>query len=110
VEAIEKKLANTAEKELFKRTDEVLHYLWDPIGVSDVPEARDEYHEYLPQIFMMIKGNKSEEEISSYMYKVQAEEIGIISNKNKISQVVKILIRWKEVIEEKNKTQSRLCQ
>ena len=107
MEATEKKLVNNAEKELFKRTDEVLHYLWDPIGVADVPEARDEYHGYLPQIFMMIKGNKSEEEISSYMSKIQSEEIGIAANKNKISEVVKILIRWKEVIEEKNITQSK---
>jgi hypothetical protein len=37
------------DKELYRRIDEVVHYLWDPIGVSDVPEARDEYHSYLPE-------------------------------------------------------------
>jgi len=35
---------NHQEKELYRRTDEILHYLWDPIGVSDTPQARDEYH------------------------------------------------------------------
>lgn len=41
------------ERELYQRVDEVLHYVWDPIGVSDAPEARDEYFSYLPIVFGM---------------------------------------------------------
>ncbi len=26
----------------YRAIDEVLHYIWDPIGISDAPEARDE--------------------------------------------------------------------
>lgn len=33
-------------RELDKRIDEVLFYVWDPIGVSDIPEARGEYSSY----------------------------------------------------------------
>ena len=36
--------------ELHRRTDEVLHYIWDPIGVSGVPTARDEYSGYVPRL------------------------------------------------------------
>ncbi len=39
------------ENELYRRTHEVLHYIWDPVGVSDEPRARDEYQGYLPQFF-----------------------------------------------------------
>ena len=37
-------------QELYGRVGEVLHYLWDPIGVSGVPQARDEYDSYVPQV------------------------------------------------------------
>ena len=33
---------------LYKRIDEILWEDWDPIGVNDVEEARDEYQSYLP--------------------------------------------------------------
>ena len=39
------------DEELYRRVDEVLHYIWDPIGVAGAPMARDEYYAYLPQIF-----------------------------------------------------------
>ena len=42
------------QMELYRATDEVLHYIWDPIGVSDAPNARDEYSSYLPQVFKML--------------------------------------------------------
>ena len=42
------------ELELYKRCDEVLHYVWDPIGISDVPEARDEYESYLPTVWRLV--------------------------------------------------------
>ena len=45
------------QKALYRRVDEVLHYVWDPIGISDTPEARNKYHGYLPRIFnLLIKG------------------------------------------------------
>jgi hypothetical protein len=31
------------QSELFRRIDEILFYVWDPIGVNDSPYARDEY-------------------------------------------------------------------
>jgi len=34
-------------KELKNRNDEVLYYIWDPIGVSDEPCARIEYTAYV---------------------------------------------------------------
>jgi len=46
-----KEKLSAKEKELYRRTDEILHYLWDPIGVSDIAQARDEYYSYLPRVF-----------------------------------------------------------
>ena len=44
-----------SDDELLMRVDEVLHYLWDPIGVSDFPEARDEYTSYAGVVFSLLK-------------------------------------------------------
>jgi hypothetical protein len=41
-----RKLADSA-LELYKRVNEVLHYVWDPIGVAYSPAARDEYQRYI---------------------------------------------------------------
>jgi hypothetical protein len=37
--------------ELYQKLDEILWADWDPIGISDVSEARDEYYSYLPRVF-----------------------------------------------------------
>lgn len=52
---------------LYRAVDEVLHYIWDPIGVSGVPEARDEYQGYLPQVFKLVRERQSEETIANYL-------------------------------------------
>ena len=38
------------DAELYRRLDEVAHYIWDPIGISNVPDARDEYRAYLRDV------------------------------------------------------------
>ena len=49
-------------EDLYRRIGEVLHYVWDPIGVSGYPEARDEYDMYLPQVFSLaIRGASADE-------------------------------------------------
>ena len=51
------------QDEVFRaRVDEVLHYLWDPIGVSGVPAARDEYESYAGVVFSMVKRQASEDD------------------------------------------------
>ena len=41
-------------KELTNRIDEILYYLWDPIGVSDEPCARGEYSNYVGIITTLV--------------------------------------------------------
>ncbi len=62
--------------ELYRRIDEVLFYLWDPIGVSGTPEARDEYHAYLPVVFSMLKQNKEPNEVARYLTRIERERMG----------------------------------
>jgi hypothetical protein len=41
------------EQELLTRVNEVLHYIWDPIGVRGEPNARDEYDSYVPEVYSL---------------------------------------------------------
>jgi hypothetical protein len=43
-----------SQLELYRRTDEILHYIWDPIGIGGSPGARDEYDDYLGHVFTLV--------------------------------------------------------
>jgi hypothetical protein len=90
----------TPDGVLRMRVDEVLHYLWDPIGVCDVPEARDEYYSYSAQAFGLLKNNASATEIAAYLRKIRVERIEVGRGSNRVSEedIAELLVRWKELI------------
>ena len=92
-----------SDLELYRVTDEVLHYLWDPIGVAGAPEARDEYYGYLPKVYRLLKDSKSESEISGYLNSVEAQRMGLAVRTEKNTKIAAILLRWKKHIEELHK-------
>ncbi len=67
------------QAELYRRVDEILHYLWDPIGVSDAPEARNEYQSYLPHVFSLLIHQAPEAEIVDFLVKTETETMGLSS-------------------------------
>jgi hypothetical protein len=84
--------------ELYRATDEILHYIWDPIGVSDAPHARDEYRGYLPQVFKMLIDQSPEEKIVNYLIKIETDRMGLNPNSENAKRVVEILYEYKEKI------------
>jgi hypothetical protein len=91
-------------KELYQRVDEVLHYLWDPIGVSDVPEALDEYHSYLPHVFSLLIRRVSAQEIADFLDHTATQTMGLSDTeqgRERSKQVVGILEKWRAVIYER---------
>jgi len=89
------------EKELYQRIDEVIHYVWDPIGVAGVPQARDEYDSYLPQVFSMLIEQKGENDIAAYLTGVEDNRMGLTPVPEKAAQVASILTDWCETLREK---------
>ncbi len=92
-----------ADEELLSRVDEVLHYLWDPIGVSGVPEARDEYTSYAGVVFSFLKKGVKEAEIAQYLRKIRVEHMGMgtIALRGNEMDLAEILVNWKEVMDER---------
>jgi hypothetical protein len=86
------------DEELYRRVDEVLHYIWDPIGVSGEPMARDEYDSYLPHVFSLLKANVKSEPIAEYLFEVSTGRMGLKENRAKDMEVAEILLDWKKTI------------
>ena len=84
------------EAELYRRCDEVLHYLWDPIGVAGAPEARDEYDSYLPHIFALVRSNVDPAEIVDALVQIETESIGLSASRRRAGHVAALLLEWRQ--------------
>lgn len=83
------------QAELYRRTDEVLHYMWDPIGVAGSPGARDEYQEYLPTVFGLLTNGAGQQEIADYLLSVERHGMGLDGNPTNALQTADILIEYR---------------
>jgi hypothetical protein len=64
------------QKDVFRRVDEILHFIWDPIGVCEIPQARDEYQSYVPKVAGFLLEQKKKEELEAYLHWLESEHIG----------------------------------
>ena len=82
------------DEELYRRTDEVIHYIWDPIGVSTCPSARDEYYSYLPEIFGLLKSSVDAERIAAHLTEIATKRMGLFENRKHDLEVAEVLLDW----------------
>jgi hypothetical protein len=83
------------------RIDEILYFIWDPIGVSDEPDARAEYLSYVPQFSYLLSNNVTKEDIVNQLLRIEQDDIGLPTNKNRAVIVADLLIGVKNAIDEK---------
>src|SRR5437016_2716387 len=62
---------------LAARVGEILHYVWDPIGVVRYPQARDEYDNYVPQVVEMLLQEKTADDIAMHLSRIETERMGL---------------------------------
>lgn len=62
--------------ELRKRVNEVLFYIWDPIGVSPEPFARAEYDAYVSPVLQLLNENDTINPISEYLDTIMISQMG----------------------------------
>ena len=92
------------QRELYRRVDEVLHYLWDPIGVARVPQARDEYHTYLPQVFSLLQSRAPASDIVDFLVSTQLQTMDISQvdgARKHAEKITKILEEWRKWIHQR---------
>ena len=56
---------------------QILLYEWDPIGVKEIPEARDEYDSYVSGVYRLLTSNISAQQIAEHLAKVESEQMGL---------------------------------
>jgi hypothetical protein len=66
--------------EVYKRIDEILWHEWDPIGVTGIEQARDDYYGYLPEVLQMLLEGATSSQIAAYLQQVTTQNIGLDSS------------------------------
>jgi hypothetical protein len=84
------------DEELYRRIDEVLQYIWDPIGVSGDPATRDEYDFYLPEVFSLALRGASASEIAAYLTSVTVQRMGLSAAPERDLRVAELVLGWRE--------------
>lgn len=67
---------------------------WDPLGIRRIPSMRDEYEDYLPNIFKLIRENSSESEIFEYLWRIEQK---VLEKKGKKAHTLKVAKLLKEI-------------
>jgi hypothetical protein len=79
---------------LFIAVDEILCYLWDPIGVSSdgTPQTRDEYTSYVPEIVKLLEDGADAQQIADNLDRIEVEQMGLDSDKGRNRGISELLI------------------
>jgi hypothetical protein len=86
--------------ELRRRVDEVLYYVWDPIGVADEPFARAEYESYVPKVLELLVSQDDPVLISVYLADIIKTRMGLSPNMPLCDQTASLLVEHKRAIKE----------
>jgi hypothetical protein len=94
------------ELELYRRVDEILHYIWDPIGIAGDAWARNEYYGYLAKVYSFLSEGADNETICDYLLNIEKELMSLPvtdSSKARAERVVDSIREWQRCISEKPK-------
>jgi hypothetical protein len=81
--------------QLYKRIDEIIWLEWDPIGVNEIEEARDEYYSYFPLLYEKLIKGEGVKEISKYPDHIETATMGLPGNFQKNIMIAEKLISLK---------------
>ena len=87
---------NPKEIDLYRFIDEILINEWDPIGVSDIPEARDEYYAFIPQVFKRVINGGSVQSIAKLLRNIEMEDLALLGANTNCKKVAEKIIEEKQ--------------
>lgn len=77
--------------EIRETIKQVLLHDWDPVGVSDTPEAHDEYDSYVGGIYRLLASGASEYQIIERLHNLETVSMGLPGNKERLGDVARKL-------------------
>jgi tetratricopeptide (TPR) repeat protein len=72
---------------------------WDPIGVSGIAQAQDEYDSYVPTIYKMLISRKPRHEVFDYLWWLETEHMALTGNRRATEGFVDRLMQIPDEIE-----------
>ena len=79
------------QKTLFVRVDEILHYVWDPIGVRGFGDVRDEYDTYVPKVVGLLLEEKGKKAVFDHLYLIESERMGLSITDKSLAHTQKVV-------------------
>jgi len=71
---------------------------WDPIGVSEIMEAQDEYDSYVGAVYRMLITRKSKTDIFDYLWWLETEHMGLTGNRRSTEYIAERLAKLPDEI------------
>lgn len=90
------------KEKLYQRVDEILHSIWDPIGVAGIVQARNEYHSYLPHVLNLLLENRGKKEVADFLTEVETISMGLTANEEAAMEIAELLIGTRVAIIEES--------
>jgi hypothetical protein len=83
---------------LYRALDEVMHYIWDPVGVAGIPGARDEYQAHIPEVFRLVLDGQDECAIADHLGHIAVGRMGLQPNRVRDLAAARAAISWRETL------------
>ncbi|MCA0425290.1 MAG: hypothetical protein LCH61_18570 [Proteobacteria bacterium] len=65
---------------------------WDPIGIADVAEARDEYHPVAERLAVMLAHGASRRQVAAFLVHYEGDDLGLTPNPDRAHAVARMLV------------------
>ncbi len=73
------------------KPSEIIHNIllneWDPIGVSGIEEAHDEYDSYIIDILVLLGDKAGEKEFFDFLWYIETEHMGLKGNRDRTKKI-----------------------
>jgi len=86
------------EKALHRAVGEVLHYVWDPIGVAGVVSAREEYDSYVSDVCAVLWQQADAAAVSEYLERIATDYMGLSGCRERSDIAAEKLLEWRRAV------------
>ncbi len=90
------------EQQLLQRVDEVLYYLWDPLGVAREPQARQEYSAFVSDVFAALVDDADEGRLMELLLLLETEFLGQGPRPSQARRIAEVLVDWRLLLEQQH--------
>lgn len=96
-------LHDRARMDLRDRCEEVLYYVWDPIGVRLIPQTFHEYSSYVPEVLSILNSGADAAAIAAHLSAIEVKQMGLGPLKPGVKSTnaehaAQCLVDWREYL------------